>query len=33
MNIGDIFAKHVEKRPNDVCFIFEDTEWTFLEVN
>ncbi|XP_054281715.1 long-chain fatty acid transport protein 4-like [Macrosteles quadrilineatus] len=32
MNIGDIFAKHVEKRPNDICFIFEDTEWTFLEV-
>uniref|UniRef100_A0A1B6LW85 long-chain-fatty-acid--CoA ligase n=1 Tax=Graphocephala atropunctata TaxID=36148 RepID=A0A1B6LW85_9HEMI len=32
MSIGEVFAQHVEKRPNDVCFIFEDREWTFTQV-
>ncbi|XP_046676184.1 long-chain fatty acid transport protein 4 isoform X2 [Homalodisca vitripennis] len=33
MSIGEVFAQHVEKRPNDICFIFEDKEWTFAQVD
>jgi len=32
MSIGEIFSKHVEKKPNDICFLFEDDEWTFVQV-
>lgn len=33
LNIGDIFRQQVAKHPNKVCFIFENTEWTFAQVS
>lgn len=33
MSIGDIFGQHVKNKPNEVCFIYEDKEWTFAQVN
>lgn len=32
VNIGDVFRQHSTKNPNKICFIFEDTEWTFGQV-
>lgn len=32
LNISDIFRKRVAKHPNKICFIFEDREWTFAQV-
>ncbi|XP_023713297.2 long-chain fatty acid transport protein 4 isoform X1 [Cryptotermes secundus] len=32
LNIADIFRQRVAKHPNKVCFIFEDKEWTFAQV-
>ncbi|XP_069674178.1 long-chain fatty acid transport protein 4-like isoform X1 [Periplaneta americana] len=32
-NICDIFRQQVAKHPKKVCFIFEDTEWTFSQVD
>jgi hypothetical protein len=33
LNVGDIFRKQVAKHPNKVCYIFEDREWTFAQVD
>lgn len=33
LNISDIFRKRVAKHPNKICFIFEDREWTFAQVD
>ena len=33
LNISDIFRKQVAKHPNKICFIFEDREWTFAQVD
>lgn len=32
LNIGDIFRQRVAKHPNKICFVFEDKEWTFAQV-
>uniref|UniRef100_A0A1B6CWE8 long-chain-fatty-acid--CoA ligase n=1 Tax=Clastoptera arizonana TaxID=38151 RepID=A0A1B6CWE8_9HEMI len=32
LSIGDIFRQHATKNPNKLCFIFEDTKWTFAQV-
>jgi len=31
-NVADIFRQHVNRHPNKICFIFEDQEWTFQQV-
>ncbi|XP_014489435.1 PREDICTED: long-chain fatty acid transport protein 4 isoform X3 [Dinoponera quadriceps] len=31
-NVADVFKQHVDRHPNKVCFIFEDQEWTFQQV-
>lgn len=31
--LGDVFQTFVAKHPRKACFIFEDREWTFQEVN
>jgi hypothetical protein len=31
-SIADIFRQQVAKHPDKVCFIFENTEWTFAQV-
>jgi len=31
-NVADIFRQHVSRHPNKICFIFEDQEWTFQQV-
>ncbi|XP_037033095.1 long-chain fatty acid transport protein 4 [Bradysia coprophila] len=33
VTIGDVFVNLVTKHPNKICFVFEDREWTFNEVN
>ncbi|KAG7208410.1 hypothetical protein KM043_014642 [Ampulex compressa] len=30
--IADVFRQNVSRHPNKVCFIFEDQEWTFQQV-
>ncbi|XP_066596385.1 long-chain fatty acid transport protein 4 isoform X2 [Prorops nasuta] len=30
--VADVFRQYVEKHPNKACFIFEDQEWTFQQV-
>lgn len=32
-SIADVFRQHVSRHPNKVCFIFEDQEWTYQQVN
>lgn len=32
-SVADIFRQNVMKYPNKACFIFEEREWTFQEVN
>ncbi|XP_022191701.1 long-chain fatty acid transport protein 4 [Nilaparvata lugens] len=32
LSIGEIFRRNATKHPNKVCFIFEDNEWTFAQV-
>ncbi|XP_075213342.1 long-chain fatty acid transport protein 4-like [Lycorma delicatula] len=32
ISIGEIFRQNASKHPNKVCFIFEDKEWTFAQV-
>lgn len=32
LTLGEIFLQNVQKHPNKVCFIFEDTQWTFAQV-
>ncbi|RZF40359.1 hypothetical protein LSTR_LSTR008789 [Laodelphax striatellus] len=32
LSIGEIFRRNATKHPNKVCFIFEDKEWTFAQV-
>ncbi|KAJ8875097.1 hypothetical protein PR048_022988 [Dryococelus australis] len=32
LTIADIFRQRVARHPNKVCFVFEDTEWTFAQV-
>lgn len=32
-NLADIFRQYVNRHPNKICFIFEDQEWTFQQVN
>ncbi|XP_034934364.1 long-chain fatty acid transport protein 4-like isoform X2 [Chelonus insularis] len=31
-SVADVFKQHVNKHPNKVCFIYEDQEWTFQQV-
>ncbi|XP_014205058.1 long-chain fatty acid transport protein 4 [Copidosoma floridanum] len=31
-SVADIFRQHVARNPNKPCFIFEDQEWTFQQV-
>ncbi|XP_070521049.1 long-chain fatty acid transport protein 4-like isoform X2 [Cardiocondyla obscurior] len=31
-NVADIFRQYVSRHPNKICFIFEDQEWTFQQV-
>ncbi|KAG5314783.1 S27A4 protein, partial [Acromyrmex insinuator] len=31
-NVADIFRQHVNRYPNKICFIFEDKEWTFQQI-
>ncbi|XP_026669358.1 long-chain fatty acid transport protein 4 [Ceratina calcarata] len=31
-SVADVFQQHVRRHPNKVCFIFEDQEWTFQQV-
>ncbi|XP_071856294.1 fatty acid transport protein 1 [Bombus fervidus] len=31
-SIADVFRQHVSRHPNKVCFIFEDQEWTYQQV-
>ncbi|KYQ56708.1 Long-chain fatty acid transport protein 4 [Trachymyrmex zeteki] len=31
-NVADIFRQHVNRHPNKICFIFEDQEWTFQQI-
>ncbi|XP_076237411.1 fatty acid transport protein 1 [Calliopsis andreniformis] len=31
-SVADVFRQHVKKHPNKVCFIYEDEEWTFQQV-
>lgn len=33
LTVLDFLKKHVEKNPDDVCFIFENEEWTFKQVD
>lgn len=33
MSIADIFRQNLAAHPNKPCLIFEDTEWTFAQVN
>lgn len=33
VTIADVFAASVAKHPDKTCFIFEDKEWTFREIN
>ncbi|XP_046412679.1 long-chain fatty acid transport protein 4-like isoform X1 [Neodiprion fabricii] len=30
--VADIFAQYVTKHPNKTCFIYEDQEWTFQQI-
>ncbi|CAG2069366.1 unnamed protein product, partial [Timema podura] len=32
LTVAEIFRQNVAKHPNKECFIFEDTEWTFSQV-
>lgn len=32
-SVADIFKQWVNRHPNKVCFIFEDQEWTYQQVN
>ncbi|KAL6261278.1 hypothetical protein P5V15_008800 [Pogonomyrmex californicus] len=31
-NVADIFRQYVSRHPNKICFIFEDQEWTFQQI-
>lgn len=31
-NVADIFRQCVSRHPNKICFIFEDQEWTFQQI-
>ncbi|XP_012539295.1 long-chain fatty acid transport protein 4 isoform X1 [Monomorium pharaonis] len=31
-NVSDIFRQCVKKHPNKICFVFEDQEWTFQQI-
>ncbi|XP_018058160.1 PREDICTED: long-chain fatty acid transport protein 4 isoform X2 [Atta colombica] len=31
-NVADIFRQQVKRHPNKICFIFEDQEWTFQQI-
>ena len=33
LTTADVFLKNVKNSPNKACIIFEDKNWTFLEVN
>ncbi|XP_012262719.1 long-chain fatty acid transport protein 4-like [Athalia rosae] len=32
LGVADVFSQNVAKHPNKTCFIFEDREWTFQQV-
>jgi hypothetical protein len=32
MNIAKIFDAYADKKPDKVCFYFEDEEWTYQQV-
>lgn len=32
LSVGEIFRQNASKHPNKICFIFEDEEWTFAQV-
>ncbi|XP_076161043.1 fatty acid transport protein 1 isoform X2 [Ptiloglossa arizonensis] len=31
-SVADVFRQHVNRHPNKVCFVYEDEEWTFQQV-
>ncbi|XP_076636944.1 fatty acid transport protein 1 [Colletes latitarsis] len=31
-SVADVFRQHVARHPNKICFIYEDEEWTFQQV-